>query len=50
MQWNTDLTTQRIDCGAADLIDHLYQNHCPAPCRRSAEEVWDWLTGTYPVE
>lgn len=50
MQWNTDLTTQRIDCSAADLIDHLYQHHCPVPCRRSAQEVWDWLTKAYPIE
>ena len=50
MQWNTDLTTQRIDCAAADLIDHLYQEHCPAPCRRSPQEVWDWLNASYPLE
>ncbi|MDO5547328.1 MAG: hypothetical protein Q4F79_02450 [Eubacteriales bacterium] len=50
MQWNTDLTTQRIDCAAADLIDHLYEAHCPSPCRRSAQEVWDWLHDTYPAE
>lgn len=50
MQWNTDLTTQRIDCAAADLIDHLVDAHCPSPCRKSAQEVWNWLVGTYPIE
>jgi hypothetical protein len=50
MQWNTDLSTQRIDCASADLIDHLYEMHCPSPCRRSAQEVWEWLCAAYPIE
>lgn len=49
MQWNSDLTTTRIDCAAADLIDELYENALPEPCRREPAEVWSWLCGTYPV-
>ncbi|MGN1014347.1 MAG: hypothetical protein ACI4PM_03200 [Butyricicoccus sp.] len=50
MQWNTDLTTQRIDCAAADLIDRLYAEQLPSPCLHTQQEVWDWLCQTYPVQ
>lgn len=49
MQWNTDPTTQRIDCGAADLIDHLYENHLPEPCKASPSDVWARLCDAYPI-
>ena len=50
MQWNTDPTTKRIDCAAADLIDELCAQPLPAPCRRTGQQLWDWLTKRYPVE
>ena len=50
MQWNTDLTTQRIDCAAADLIDHLYEEQLPSACLCPQQEVWDWLCQAYPVQ
>lgn len=50
MQWNTDPTTKRIDCAAADLIDELCAQPLPAPCRRTGQQLWDWLTKQYPVE
>ncbi len=50
MEWNTDLTTQRIDGAAADLIDMLCAQPLPAPCRRTGEELWNWLSQQYPLE
>ncbi len=49
MQWNSDLSTVRIDCAAAELIDDLYANALPTPCETHPSEVWQWLCDRYPV-